>query len=418
MNTQEQRRELDRALTAIFLDRNAAFLGPVLCNLNVGWSNKVKTARTNGLDIQINPDWFMTLPEATRKTVLLHEVWHTARLHRVREEDREHDIWNQACDFAINMALDQDGYTFDGIDNICLDRRFTDKAEEEIYQILMQESQNQKSNGGGSGKGKSQGQSSGSSNGGGNNGEDSEQDDNSLNNDMSNEQPQDQDGQSIPQQEVTQQMVNSIVNAMEQAKQAGGQQAGSIPGSVTEFIDKFLTPIIPWTKVLQDFFTALCDEQDYTWKRPNRRYQDMYMPSLQDDEEGLEHLMYFIDTSGSISDAQIKRVNSEIKYIQEQIRPRKLTLVQFDCAIQDIKEYELDDPFDYVEIHGRGGTNLDPVKEMIDKYKPTAAVIFSDLECAPMDEPECKCPVVWIGVDTSSSWSHTPSFGKLIEINT
>lgn len=418
MNTQEQRRELDRAMTAIFLDRNAAFLGPVLCNLNIGWNNKIKTARTNGLDIQINPDWFMTLPEATRKTVLLHEVWHTARLHRVREEDREHDIWNQACDIAINLALEDDGYTFDGIDGIRIDKKFKHNSEEEIYQILLEESQNQQSNNGPSNSGidNNQGQSSGSSSSDGNNKDD--QKDNSLDNDMSNEAPQDQNGQNITQQEATQQMINSVVNAMEQARQAGGQQAGSIPGSVTEFLDKFLTPIIPWTKVLQDFFTALCDEQDYTWKRPNRRYQDIYMPSLQDDEEGLEHLMYFIDTSGSISDAQIQRVNSEIKYIQEQIRPHKLTLVQFDCAIQDIKEYELDDPFDYIEIHGRGGTNLDPVKEMIDKVKPTAAVIFSDLECAPMDEPECKCPIVWIGVDTSSSWSHTPSFGKLIKINT
>lgn len=402
MNTQEQQRELDRAKTAIFLDRNAAFLGPILCNLDIHWNNKIPGARNNGLEIQINPDWFLSLPESTRKSVLLHEVWHTARLHRIREENRDHKIWNQACDIVINNALHDDGYSFEGL--ITLHKaEYKDKSEEEIYEILIKQSQKQ-NNSGGSGNGNNQNQA----------GIGLEP----MDGDLSNDPSTNQDGQSISEQELTQRMINNVVNAVEQAKQTGGEQADSIPGSLSEFLDKFLTPIIPWTKVLQNFFTALCDEQDYTWKRPNRRYQDMYIPSLQDDEEGLEHLMYFIDTSGSISDAQIKRVNSEIKYIQEQIRPRKLTLVQFDCAIQDIKEYELDDPFDYVEIHGRGGTNLDPVKEMIDKYKPTAAVIFSDLECEPMDEPECKCPIIWIGVDTSSNWSHTPSFGKLIEINT
>lgn len=400
MNTQEQQRELDRAKTAIFLDRNAAFLGPILCNLDIHWNNKISGARNNGLEIQINPDWFLSLPESTRKSVLLHEVWHTASLHRIREENRDHKIWNQACDIVINNALHDDGYSFEGL--ITLHKaEYKDKSEEEIYEILIKQSQKQNNSGGG---------------GNGNNQNQADIGLEPMDGDLSNDPPTNKDGQSISEQELTQRMINNVVNAAEQAKQTGGKQAGSIPGSLSKFLDKFLTPIIPWTKVLQDFFTALCDEQDYTWKRPNRRYQDIYMPSLQDDEEGLEHLMYFIDTSGSISDAQIKRVNSEIKYIQEQIRPRKLTLVQFDCAIQDIKEYELDDPFDYIEIIGRGGTDLAPVRKMIDKVKPTAAVIFSDLECEPMDEPECKCPIIWIGVD--SEYGHTPNFGKLIQINT
>lgn len=37
--------------------------------------------------------------------VFMHEVCHIGMKHRVREQGREHDIWNQACDYFINRNL-------------------------------------------------------------------------------------------------------------------------------------------------------------------------------------------------------------------------------------------------------------------------------------------------------------------------
>src|SRR5690606_7356868 len=191
-------------------------------------------------------------------------------------------------------------------------------------------------------------------------------------------------------------VINSVVQAVHQAKASG--QAGNIPGAIKEILKKFLEPVIPWQTVLMQFFTDLLDE-DYSWKRPNRRYSDMYLPSKFTDDGRLEHLMYFLDVSGSISEAQILRFNSEVKYIQETLKPQRLTLIQFDTMIQDVKEFNVDDPFDEIEIIGRGGTSFVPVREYIQEHKPTAAIIFSDMFCPPMEPLEEEIPIVWVVMD-------------------
>ena len=178
-------------------------------------------------------------------------------------------------------------------------------------------------------------------------------------------------------------------------------------------MDKFLNPIIPWKNVLINFFTAISEEK-WDWRRPNRRYNHTYMPSRNNAREGLEHLIYYLDVSGSIDDEQLQRFNSEVKYIQEVIRPQKLTLVQFDTEITFEKTFEINDPFEKIEITGRGGTDLTPVRNHILKNNPTAAVIFSDLWCDPMERLGKNIPVIWIVIDNDNA---KVNFGKKIHIN-
>jgi predicted metal-dependent peptidase len=134
------------------------------------------------------------------------------------------------------------------------------------------------------------------------------------------------------------------------------------------------------------------------------------MSSLQP-TEGLENLMYFVDVSGSITDPYIIRFNSELKYIKETFNPEKLTVVQFDHRIQDVKVFTDEDEFGKIEVVGRGGTSLSPVRELILKEKPTAVIIFSDLECAPMEKVDC--PIIWVVVNNPKT---RPAFGRIINI--
>ena len=180
-------------------------------------------------------------------------------------------------------------------------------------------------------------------------------------------------------------------------------------------LKRFLQPKLPWDQLLQQFFQALTG-QDYSWARPNRRYQNMYLPSLQEDESGLEHLIYYLDVSGSVSDGEVVRFNSEVKYIKETFNPYRLTLVLFDDRIQREYDFYEEDEFDEVVIVGRGGTNLAPVREHMLEHRPTAAVIFSDLCCAPMQPLPAgiTIPTIWVGVNARpDSEVH---FGKLIHI--
>ena len=74
---------------------------------------KVEANSADGIDtmaVTINTLYFsaefvkeMTLPELM--FIMLHEVSHVAMKHRAREDKREHDAWNIACDYYINKNL-------------------------------------------------------------------------------------------------------------------------------------------------------------------------------------------------------------------------------------------------------------------------------------------------------------------------
>lgn len=369
-------RDLDRTKSAVFLDkRNAAYLGSLMCSLNFTWSRDIPTAATNGVTFWWNPEWFLKLDPEVRKTVLMHELWHVARLHMIRLENRNPRYWNYACDIRINNDLEREGASFFGVEDCWKDQQYDANgimAEEDIYDLITKDPS--KING-------------------------------------SSWQDAGEEGDMIPltnQQKQT--VINTVVQAVHQAKLSG--QAGNLPGGIQEILNKFLEPIIPWQTVLMQFFTDLLNE-DYSWKRPNRRYHDMYLPSRFTDDGRLEHLIYYLDVSGSVTDAQALRFNSEVKFIQETLKPQRLTLVQFDTIIQDVKEFKEEDPFDEITIIGRGGTSFVPVREHMIEHKPTAAIIFSDMWCSPMQPLDDEIPVIWVAIDNRSA---TVPFGKLIHI--
>ena len=366
-------RELDRTKSQVFLGNNAAFLGSLMCGLTFIWDEKTKTAATDGVSLWWNPTWFLSLCQETRKTVLVHELWHPARLHMLRQGSRDMEIWNYACDILINNNLEDERYSFKDIEWGWKDQNYSGWAEEDIYDDLISKGMKPPPQG-----------AFGDPSGGG---------------DM--QEPSDSSKHAA---------INNVVKAIHQAKLAG--QAGSIPGDVEKIINKFLTPVIPWETLLYAFFTDLLDE-DYTWARPNRRYSDLYLPSRFTDDGRLEHLAYYLDVSGSVSDHDVLRFNSEVKYIKETLNPVKLTLVQFDTRITQERIFTENDLFDEIVVVGRGGTSLRPVRQHIIDNKPTAAVIFSDLQCAPMEPIELDIPVLWVAVNSSGA---SVPFGKLIHI--
>lgn len=370
-------RELDRTKAKVFSNKNAAFLGTIMASLNFSWDTSIGTAETNGVDFLWNPDFFESCDANTRESVMLHELWHVGRLHMLRQGTRDAELWNIACDIRINNDLATEGHHFKGI-NVLLDPSMDKPAiavEEDIYDKLVQNPPPPPPAGGG-----------GSFGDGGF--------------DMKPLTDQQQIG-----------VVQTVVKAVQMAKMA--KQAGNLPGIIEETITKFLEPIIPWEKLLMEFFTDLLDE-DYTWARPNRRYSDIYLPSRFTDDGRLEHLMFFEDVSGSISDEDLLRFNSEVKYIKDVLDPVKLSLVQFDTQIQSVKVLTENDRFEEVVIVGRGGTSLKPVREMIHEKRPTAVVVFSDMECTPMKPLDVDIPIIWVVMNNRHQ---NPPFGKFIHIN-
>lgn len=379
LNDDQLIREYDRIQAQAFLGKTAAFFGSLLCSLDFSWQREdCPTAQTDGIRLQFNPDFFMWMQPPARETVLLHELWHVAYLHGPRCGSRDPEVWNEACDHYINLQLEADGYSFVGIDEgICKDPKYKDWVEEDIYDDLMNNPKKRQKPSMGIGSG--------------------------MSGDMKPLIPGQSHGT----------VVNSIVRAMQSQKLSGGQLAGKNAGRMEEVITQFLKPVVPWEQELLEFFTDI-DDTRYTWARPRRRYTDIYLPSLEDDEGRLRHLVYFEDVSGSISTADSLRFNSEVAYVKTQFNPKKMSLVTFDTVIQNQIDITEEDTFEEIKITGRGGTDLRPVRDWIIKNKPTAAIIFSDMCVEPMEELPFDIPILWVCLGNSRA---TVPFGRIIHIN-
>lgn len=388
----ELNRDLDRAKSKVFLGENATFFGSLMCSLDFEWSESIETAGTDGKTFWWAPKDFRDNMDAKegRPATIKHELWHVARLHMLRQGNRDQKIWNIACDVRINRDLRKEGYVLPPPWWIPDMPEIPHEVEEDIYEFIKQ-----KCNGGG--KGKNGQPSTGIPGldqalaGGGHN-------DHMIPGSSKNKQK----------------IVNAVVKAIHQTKMAGGKEAGNIPGGVEKLVQKFLAPVVPWEAALNQWMRDLLDE-DYTWRRPSRRHDpnELYLPSRFEDEGRLEHLLYFWDVSGSISDDDEIRFNSEVKHIWDYFKPKKLTLAQFDTRITKIDVFNDGDTFDGVKVIGKGGTCLRPVRQLITELKPTAAIIFSDLFVAPMEQLEKPIPIIWIAVNNKDA---VVPFGKLIHI--
>lgn len=371
--TKHAQRMLNKAKGQLFFNKNSGFLGSLLCRMKFEWRDDIPTAQTNGEVLRWNPDFFLSLDKETRVTVLAHELWHVAYMHCARGEGLDPELYNIAADHVINLMLAEHNYFMDGFPYV-MDEKYIGWSTEQVYKDLQNNPPGPAPTGG-------------------------------LGEDITK--PKDDNGNIDPR--ALADMVSKVVGAATAARMS--DQASSIPGEVSRTFENFLKPKLNWDVILHNFFNDLVN-YEYSYRRPNRRYEDPIMPGLVG-MEGLEHLVYYLDISGSVSDEDILRFNSEVAYIKEQFNPQRLTLVTFDTEIKDIYEFEADDDFQKIVVTGRGGTDLNPVIAHANKVKPNAIIIFSDLY-VDMPKQKPQCPVVWICIDNPKA---TVPYGKLIHLD-
>lgn len=370
-------RDLDRAMADVFAHANSAFISSLMCGMEILFSEDVPFAGTAGKWMWLNPTFFQGLPRESRKSLIVHELNHPARLHAIRCGTRDHEKWNDAGDYIINSNMMKDGFTFVGLEFGLFNMDYVNLSEEEVYDLLMKQKQQNPGNGGGS------------------------------SNPM-----QDLIIDPAMAQELAVEVMSNVGKAVMAADLA--KQAGTVPGSVRETIKTAYAAEIPWEEHVREFMTEL-GSRHYSMRRPRRRYisQDLYLPSLVKQRDKLANLVFYFDVSGSVTDNQAARFLSECRYVKERFQPDKLTIVMFDTKIRKEIVIEKNQSMEEIEIVGRGGTSLVCVREHMQQNRPTAAIIFSDLECTPMQKPDVTIPTLWIVM--SNLHAEIP-FGKAVHI--
>lgn len=370
-------KSLDKTKVNLFYKKNSGFLASLIATIEFAWDRTIPTACTNGVFMAWNPEFYLSLSQNSRVTVLAHEAWHIAFQHMLRRGSRDPEDYNSAADHVINNLLEESGYDMTGFPYL-MDPAYKSMTTEQVYDIIYA---NRQANGGNP--------------------------INYQNGDFSipGNGPASITGGMTPDQ-ITKKAQGNIIDAATIAKMSGA--AGSLPGEIQQLIDSFLSPKLPWQELFYLFFDGLSN-QEYSYKAMNRRYQDPVLPG-KTNAQGLEHIIYYLDVSGSTSDNDVTRFNSEVKYIKDTFNPEKLTLVTFDTKIQNEYVFEQDDDFDQIVITGRGGTSLKEVFEHIEKNEPTAVVIFTDLYVSIPRIPP-KVPLIWICVNNPTA---KVPYGQLI----
>lgn len=383
---------LNKAKINLLNEGNTFFLSTVLFSLDLKWDTSCPTLATDGLSMDINPQFFLDFTPKLRMFGLLHEVWHVALSHMVRLENRNPKIWNYACDYIVNMLIKDSGIEI--WEHALYDERFRNMTTEQVYDILMQEmqqNQQQQQNG-----------LPGNSPGGLN------PPDNPMGDDIK------YPAAPTTQEEIQQikeqaSKINEIlVKAYTIAKQQNDPTIGNLPADLERHIEKLLHPIVPWEKLFINWMTSQ-NKSDYTFSRPNRRFMpDFFMPSLY--TKSLGEIAVICDTSGSIGPKELTRFYSECAHIKSKMDPDKFTIASFDTKIQSIYTFPRGKRLGQPLLKGGGGTKIDPVLQYLNETKPEIAVIFTDGE---FREPTLKYKgkLLWLVYDNPT---FTAPFGKVV----
>lgn len=200
-----------------------------------------------------------------------------------------------------------------------------------------------------------------------------------------------------------------VKDVVRKAKELCGKNYGDIPGEIVSQIEDLLRRekcVVPWGKVLR-MFVASCAESvlDYTVKRTSRRFGTR--PGTRKGD--VLNLAVAVDTSGSISDEQLKLFFNEVRWIWK--NGATVTVLEADCSV--CAQYKFKGKFDG-KVHGRGGTDLEPVlKEVEGKYD--ALVYFTDFY-APEIKKRYKIPTLWILTTDMEKSEYPCKWGKHIKI--
>lgn len=430
--TTEQRVTRGRAV----LMRNFPFFGSLVMQLQMEPATHLPTAATDGEKIFYNPEWVEGLTTDELLFVLAHEAAHCAHLHQLRRQDRDNDLWNIACDYAINGLLTERGLKMpeEGL----LDERFGHDSAEKIYAQLQDKAQQQPAEqdgdagGGGNQEQQQEQEGKGQSDGGDGNTPQQAEGEQSPDSGDGNAQPQQPTGDGNTQQQgsagagqpqapvndpgkcgavmdaphdaahmdeqIAQQQERKWTRAVADAAQIEAK-VGSMGGYLEEWVKDFLEPKRDWRDELRDCLTRVTKD-DYSWRQPARRFisHGLYLPSQHSESAG--HVVIAVDTSGSISSKWLQQFGGEIDHILEDVAPTLVTVLYCDTRINEVQQYERDEFNEWTHsCKGRGGTRTKPVFDWIAEHEddePVEALVYlTDLVTHDLPKDDADFPVIW-----------------------
>lgn len=369
-----------------------AFYGLFLIGLNKKYRMDIQTAGVSklgiGVQLSINPEFFMDLTIDQRIGLLKHELLHISFGHLIyRDRFQDKKLFNIAADIEINQYIDsiqlpEGGLTLDSFPEINLPER----AGTKVYYDLLKEAYD---DGTCPGLDKMLSQLPG----------DGPYDDHETWNEF--------DELTEAEKKLVQ---KQIEHQLKETAEQTEKRRGTIPGELAELIDK-LTNIPPpkfdWRGYLRRFVGN--SSIVYT-KKMRRKYNKRYSENPGLKIKFKNHILVGVDTSGSVSTSELNEFWNELCHMHK--TGHKITVAQCDSRFQGVKEFN---PKQDWEIHGRGGTDFQPVVDHFNENKRnyTALIYCTDGEAPSPDN--CPNNTLWCLSSCSGDNDELP--GLVIKLN-
>ena len=383
--------DLSKICKQIMLEQ--PFYGLLLLNLNKEWTNKVPTAGVglNGLNhkLYINPEYWQSLSENHKKGLILHELKHIAFFHPTEFKHlKDKEIANIAMDIEINQKIPKDLLP----PTDCILEKFEsyglhpNEGTNVYYEKLLQQKDKMKESQSPIGAMIDLG-----------NGEQVKK---------PNHKWDDFENISETQKKMVVKQIEGII--LEIAEQL--KNRGSLPYEVQILLDKYknIEPAkFNWKAYVRRFIgTSAKGIVKKTKRKRSKRFEHDFGMKL----EFFSHILLAIDSSASVSDAEIQEFMNEIHHMYK--TGHEFTLVFADTTMQEPIRYKPNIP---IVIKKRGGTDFNEVVDyyMANRRKYTTLIYLTDGE-APAPNANVR-NMLWVLSTISKECDHLP--GKIVKLN-
>ena len=411
--------KLAAARTRLILEK--PFLGALVMHLPLKAAEPkwCETTATDAKAFYYNPNYIARLTLEQTQFALAHEAMHCALSHFNRRGHRLRHRWDVACDYAVNMILDEE--RMQPPDEALMNAAYRGLTAEEIYPLLHedppektqdmhlfdndtsdgQEGEPQEQH---MSQGQGEQQNEDSADGGGDKPEEQQK--------TGNDPQQAGEAQDAPPPPPTDpdKLDEQWKSRLAAAAQAA-RQAGKLSQSMMRLVDDLLSPQLPWRALLARYMMNAARD-DYSFQRTSRREGEALMPRLYSQSV---KAVVVLDTSGSVTKEELQEFLTEIDVLKAQVRA-DVTLHACDDKLDPRG------PWRYAmweamslpgEISGGGGTDFRPVFHWLEAsgVSPDLLVYFTDAQ-GRFPEAEPYYPVIWLVKGTS-----TVPFGTRIQLN-
>lgn len=210
--------------------------------------------------------------------------------------------------------------------------------------------------------------------------------------------------------------LNRAMEAAAQGAMESCKSRGTMPGNMRSQLQQLWDkPQISWQEALRRYAQSKrSPRKQSTVRKIRRRYAELSGLGTPSEFPGKKtlpdyNIVFAIDTSGSVSDTEVAEILTELKGLRAMSPGTTITVVECDTRIHRI--YELKKELG-TEVYGRGGTDFDPVFELLSNKTPEVyaamgvspikdvdLLIYStDGEC-PLPPPDIRIPankVLWL----------------------